>query len=160
MISPWISPNTVIHEPNEEQSSGETGCRWEHSSLSSSLKHLFNLPDFLTRRDAWAAHWDSTIVNESTPRTDCPTEIPVPGTAEQKAQKKIELTTELTDELLKHYEETGNISTDTLSDLQYEILTIAKGLTNSDFDVYSLKTEHEGAVYVRSQLKAFFAQGN
>merc|ERR1712000_205666 len=120
------------------------------------MKHLFNLPDFLTKRDAWAAHFDSSIVMEDKPRTDCPLELPIPGTAEQKAKRKIEITNPLTDELLRQCEEQGNISNDPLTDLQYEFLTVAKGLTNSDFDVYSLKTEHEGAVYVRKQLKAFF----
>lgn len=158
MASPWITAGTVVNEPNEQQVSGEIGSRWEHSSISSSLKHLFNLPNFLTRRDAWAAHFDSTIVTESVPRTDCPLELPIPGTSEQKAKKKIELTNPLTDELLKHYEETGNISTAPLSDLQYEILTICKGLTNDDFDVYKLKTEHEGAVYARKQVKDFFGE--
>lgn len=157
-VSPWITAGTVLNEPTEEQSSGETGSRWEHSSIAASVKRLFNLPNFLTRRDAWAAHFDSAVVTESKPRTDCPLELPVPGTAEQKQKKRIEITTPLTDELISKYEREGKISNDPLSDLQYEILTIAKGLTGSDFDVHTLKTEHEGALYARSQLKKFFNQ--
>merc|ERR1712232_533426 len=106
LVSPWITARTVINEPNEEQVSGEPGSRWEHSSVASSIKRLFNLPNFLTKRDAWAAHFESTIVTEDKPRTDCP----------------LELTTPLTDELLNQCEQYGNISNDALSDLQYEIL--------------------------------------
>jgi len=156
--SPWISAGMVINEPNENQVSDQPGSRWEHSSIAGSVKRLFNLPDFLTKRDEWAAHFESTIVTESKPRTDCPLELPIPGTDEQKRKRKIELTTPLTDELLEYYEKQGLISKDPLSDLQYEILTIAKGLTDDKFDIYSLKTEHEGAVYVRKQLKKFFNQ--
>merc|ERR1712137_1259692 len=158
LVTPWVASGTVFNEPTEEQSSGEEGCRWEHSSIASSMKHLFNLPDFLTRRDTWAAHFETAVVTESAPRTDCPLELPLPGSTDEKAKRKIELTNPVTDEYIRKCEEQGNISTDPLTDLQYEILTVAKGLTADDMDVYSLKTEHQGAVYVRTQLQKFFGR--
>jgi phospholipase C len=155
-ISPWVSKGVVIHDPNEEQVSGEPGSCWDHTSIASSLKRMFNLPSFLTKRDAWAAHFESTIVMESKPRTDCPLELPVPGSPSMKARKRIEIESPLTDELLRRFEQEGRVSNEPLTDLQYEILLIASGLTDDCFDVYSLKTEHEGALYVRLQLKRFF----
>jgi len=161
LISPWISKGVVIHEPNAEQQSGEVGSRWEHSSICSSLKRMFDLPEFLTKRDAWAAHFDTTIVMESRPRTDCPLELPLPGDQSLKAKKLLEFTTEVTPELIEQYEREGRISTAPLTDLQYEFMMIASGLTPEiDFDVYSLKTEHEGALYVRRQLELFFGKDN
>ena len=157
MVSPWIAAGTVINEPNANQVSGQPGSKWEHSSVSASLKEMFNLPSFLTKRDEWAASFASTILNSSKPRTDCPLQIPVPGTPEQKKNQKIEVHNPLTDELFAEVEKNGTISTVPLTDLQYEILTIAKGITNDDFDVYTLKTEHEGARYCRQQLKKFFS---
>ena len=34
-------------------------------------KKIFNLKDFLTKRDAWAGTFD-VVLNRTTPRTDCP----------------------------------------------------------------------------------------
>jgi hypothetical protein len=53
MASPWINKGTVIHAPPE--------THYEHSSLPATLKKLFNLPEFLTRRDAWAATFDHVV---------------------------------------------------------------------------------------------------
>ena len=157
MVSPWIAAGTVINEPNENQVSAQPGSRWEHSSVSASLKEMFNLPDFLTNRDTWAASFASTIVNLSKPRTDCPTQLPIPGTTDQKRARKIEIEKPLTDELFEAVDRSGEGSAAPLTDLQYEILTIAKGLTNDQNDVHGLKTEHEGAKYCRQQLKKFFS---
>ncbi|CAN1227596.1 Non-specific phospholipase C4 [Linum perenne] len=45
--------------------------RFEHSSIPATVKKIFNLNDFLTKRDAWAGTFDS-ILTLTTPRTDCP----------------------------------------------------------------------------------------
>ncbi|CAN1227594.1 Non-specific phospholipase C4 [Linum perenne] len=44
---------------------------FEHSSIPATVKKIFNLNDFLTKRDAWAGTFDS-ILTLTTPRTDCP----------------------------------------------------------------------------------------
>ena len=45
---------------------------YEHSSIPATVKKIFNLPQFLTKRDAWAATFEGIIVTRKTPRTDCP----------------------------------------------------------------------------------------
>ncbi|KAL8516348.1 hypothetical protein ACS0TY_014852 [Phlomoides rotata] len=73
LISPWIEKGTVIHEP-----SGPTpSSQYEHSSISATVKKLFNLKsNFLTKRDAWAGTFEKYFSLRDTPRDDCPEKLP------------------------------------------------------------------------------------
>ncbi|KAK1437044.1 hypothetical protein QVD17_02829 [Tagetes erecta] len=73
LISPWIEKGTVIHEP-----SGPTPySQFEHSSISATVKKLFNLDsNFLTKRDEWAGTFESYFNLRDTPRDDCPEKLP------------------------------------------------------------------------------------
>lgn len=52
---------------------------FEHSSIPATVKLLFNLTSpFLTKRDEWAATFDSILRTRSDPRTDCPGWLPPP----------------------------------------------------------------------------------
>jgi phospholipase C len=75
LVSPWVSKGKVIHDPV-----GPTPTsKYEHSSMLSALKTIFDLPSYLTRRDAWAGDFSSELdLNE--PRTDCPMHMPAPPT--------------------------------------------------------------------------------
>ncbi|KAF7833328.1 non-specific phospholipase C2 [Senna tora] len=53
-ISPWIEKGTAT------------------------VKKLFNLPSFLTKRDEWAATFESIVQTRTQPRTDCPETLPTP----------------------------------------------------------------------------------
>ncbi|XP_051179198.1 non-specific phospholipase C4 [Lolium perenne] len=70
-ISPWIEPGTVVHRPSGPQPTSQ----FEHSSIPATVKKIFNLPSFLTKRDAWAGTFD-TVLTRDTPRTDCPATLP------------------------------------------------------------------------------------
>ncbi|XP_042504313.1 non-specific phospholipase C4-like [Macadamia integrifolia] len=72
-ISPWIDAGTVIHEP----SGPYTTSQFEHSSIPATVKKIFNLKDFLTKRDEWAGTFE-TLLTRTTPRTDCPVTLPEP----------------------------------------------------------------------------------
>ncbi|KAH9617397.1 hypothetical protein KSS87_018889 [Heliosperma pusillum] len=72
-VSPWIQPRTVIHSP----SGPETTSQYEHSSIPATVKKIFNLKNFLTMRDSWAGTFES-VINRTTPRTDCPVTLPEP----------------------------------------------------------------------------------
>ncbi|GAA0168912.1 phospholipase [Lithospermum erythrorhizon] len=71
LVSPWIEPGTVLHKPTGPFPNSE----FEHSSIPATLKKIFNLKDFLTKRDAWAGTFES-VLNRSTPRGDCPGTMP------------------------------------------------------------------------------------
>jgi hypothetical protein len=51
------------------------GAQFEHSSLPGTIKNLFNLTSFLTKRDAWAGDV-SELLTEPAPRTDAPMHLP------------------------------------------------------------------------------------
>ena len=44
---------------------------FEHSSIPATVKKIFNLKEFLTKRDAWAGTFEG-VINWRGPRTDCP----------------------------------------------------------------------------------------
>ncbi|GAV88681.1 hypothetical protein CFOL_v3_32103 [Cephalotus follicularis] len=50
---------------------------FEHSSIAATVKKIFNLKDFLTRRDAWAGTFEC-VLNTTRLRTDCPVTLPEP----------------------------------------------------------------------------------
>lgn len=57
----------VLHEPSGPYPTSQ----FEHSSIPATVKKIFNLKEFLTKRDAWAGTFE-TVLTRDTPRTDCP----------------------------------------------------------------------------------------
>ncbi|KAL2916025.1 hypothetical protein HK105_204449 [Polyrhizophydium stewartii] len=70
LISPLVPKGGVFR-------STVPGRHYEHSSISATIKRIFDLPSFLTKRDAWALPFDN-IASLPTPRTDCPVTMPDP----------------------------------------------------------------------------------
>ncbi|CAG8758466.1 4146_t:CDS:2, partial [Ambispora leptoticha] len=82
LISPWINKGIVVHNPPKN------GSYFEHSSIPATLKKIFDLPSFLTRRDAWAGTFEYLWDNTNSPRTDTPTTLPsVPTTKKRKYRR-------------------------------------------------------------------------
>ncbi|TKY68766.1 Non-specific phospholipase C4 [Spatholobus suberectus] len=73
IVSPWIEPGTVLHGPSGPLPTSQ----YEHSSIAATVKKIFNLPEFLTKRDAWAGTFEG-LLTRSSPRTDCPVNLPDP----------------------------------------------------------------------------------
>ncbi|KAL6981494.1 Non-specific phospholipase C3, partial [Sarracenia purpurea var. burkii] len=73
LISPWIERGTVLHGPSGPYPTSE----FEHSSIPATVKKIFNLKEFLTKRDEWAGTFE-VVLNRTTPRTDCPVTLPEP----------------------------------------------------------------------------------
>jgi phospholipase C len=63
LISPWVRKGGVV-------SYGQCGEIFEHSSIAATIKKMFGLDDFLTKRDAWAATFDY-VLEGGTFREDC-----------------------------------------------------------------------------------------
>ncbi|KAL5770072.1 hypothetical protein ACOSP7_014226 [Xanthoceras sorbifolium] len=133
-ISPWIDRGTVLHG-----ASGPcTGSEFEHSSIPATVKKIFNLKEFLTKRDAWAGTFDC-VLNRTTPRTDCPVTLAEAVKIRDGEAKENE----------------------TLSDFQKELVQMAAAL-NGDHrkDIYPHKlvekmTVAEGAKYVEDAFNKF-----
>jgi phospholipase C len=52
-ISPWIRKGTVVHDPSPAESPTPTS-KFDHTSTLATVKQIFGLKSFLTKRDAWA----------------------------------------------------------------------------------------------------------
>jgi len=71
LISPWVAKGAVFQSPKK----GPTPTsQFELTSLPATVKNLFNLSSFLTKRDAWAGSFDELLLD--VPRTDCPMHLP------------------------------------------------------------------------------------
>jgi phospholipase C len=116
LISPWIEPGTVLHEPNGP----EPTSQFEHSSIPATLKKIFNLKSFLTKRDEWAGTLDA-VINRTSPRTDCPVTLP-----ELPRARDIDIGTQEEDE--------------DLTDFQIELIQAAAVLKGDHIkDIYPFK---------------------
>lgn len=96
LISPWIERGTVLHGPSGPSPSSQ----FEHSSIPATMKKIFNLPDFLTKRDAWAGTFE-VVLNRKTPRTDCPVTLPDPVKQRDGGPKEEAKLSEFQEELVQ-----------------------------------------------------------
>ncbi|KAK1425016.1 hypothetical protein QVD17_20358 [Tagetes erecta] len=88
--------NKVLHEPSGPFRTSQ----YEHSSIPTTVKNIFNLKEFLTKRDEWAGTFEG-ILTRTTPRTDCPVTLPEPvKMREDEANEEAKLT-DLQEELVQ-----------------------------------------------------------
>src|SRR3990172_407005 len=109
-ISPWLDKNTVIHEPI-----GQGNTHFCHSSFPGTLKDIFGLNNYLTKRDKWAGKWDYILNNRTEPRTNCIINVARPPIREEKD---------------------NNYYNEPISDFQRSIIYIAAGLNNHNSHEY------------------------
>ncbi|PIN10367.1 hypothetical protein CDL12_17057 [Handroanthus impetiginosus] len=96
LISPLIEKGTVLHGPSGPYATSE----FEHSSIAATVKKIFNLGDFLTRRDEWAGTFD-TVITRTSPRTDCPETLPEPTKLREGESKEEAKLSEFQEELVQ-----------------------------------------------------------
>ena len=75
LISPWIAKGSVVSEP-EPDVKPYNDSHYDGTSIVATIKRLFDLPSFLTKRDAWSASFDHLFDALDTPRTDTPMHAP------------------------------------------------------------------------------------
>ncbi|XP_057451238.1 non-specific phospholipase C4-like [Lotus japonicus] len=96
IISPWIEQGKVLHEPSGPFPTSQ----YEHSSIPATVKKIFNLPKFLTKRDAWAGTFEG-LLTRSSPRTDCPETLPNPIKLREAAANEEAKLSEFQEELVQ-----------------------------------------------------------
>jgi phospholipase C len=149
LVSPYIEKGTI------------DSTVYDHTSVLASLKELFDLPDFLTKRDANAATFAHVITG--TRRDDTPTKLPRMATP-ATAVPPVITTAQLSDAQINDV--TAQRSTAELSEFQQSLVGLAKTLevTASDRTRVALKAavptdEHGGAVLVRQVVDQFLNPG-
>jgi len=141
-VSPWLNKHSVTHEPLQDHNTNEK-TYYTHSSFPGTLKDMFGLNNYLTKRDRWAGKWNHIFDDRSEPRTDCPKYLPRPPINVSIQQYN-----------------------NPISELQRNIINIALGLTDkSDLEHFillleanSIKTELEGSLFVKKQINQFLNQ--
>eukprot|EP01102_Stenamoeba_stenopodia_P011388 TRINITY_DN3494_c0_g1_i1.p1 TRINITY_DN3494_c0_g1~~TRINITY_DN3494_c0_g1_i1.p1 ORF type:complete len:505 (-),score=88.74 TRINITY_DN3494_c0_g1_i1:105-1619(-) len=158
MVSPWIPQGIVVGEPPSGFSPTELS-QYDHSSIPATLKTVFGLPDFLTLRDAWSGTFDFIWQMLSEPRTDCPLNVPTPSEGSglhQMWKRSLQRESKIAEVLANPTpEQTKLASKAKITELQWEFIRIAAGLTGST-DFSHLTNEFEAALFVRDQLQKFF----
>ncbi|KAG5517377.1 hypothetical protein RHGRI_037952 [Rhododendron griersonianum] len=139
VVSPWIDKGTVVHGPNGVPMATS---EYEHSSIPATVKNIFNLPSFLTKRDAWAGSFHSIVQTRKEPRTDCPVQLPTPvRIRETEANEDAKLT-----------------------EFQQELMQLASVLKGDDIftnlhEKIGKMTVKEGNQYMEGAVKSFFEAG-
>jgi phospholipase C len=144
VASPWITKGTVVHAPEDPE---EGASQYDHTSVISTVVHkLFKAaegypaPEYLTERDAWSLTFESLFETESSPRTDCPAELPAVYSQSQYAPAQ-----------------DGSLP---LSDLQKELTQLTAHATGDSETLLSvdLDTWSEGtaAAYIEYRMEQFF----
>jgi hypothetical protein len=72
LISPWVTKSAVFQEPRGPMNTSQ----FELTSVPATVKNLFNLSAFLTKRDEWAGSFDELLLDR--PRSDAPLHLPEP----------------------------------------------------------------------------------
>lgn len=144
LISPWAEKGRIIHA----KPAGEG--QYEHSSLAATIAHKLFAPvhgqeqPYLTKRDAWAATFESAFTTLTSPRTDCP--ALAPDAPSHRALSPSSFT--------KKFDGSG-----LLNDLQMDLLKVVAGTTeDGTFDSSKLDqwTEKEAVQYAQTRLNSFF----
>lgn len=148
IISPFVKRGTIDH------------TLYEHASVPAFLKRVFNLPDFLTARDAAANTFESAL-SLSAPRADTPERLNRPsGGAPLLPVSKV--LRELSSEVVLAAKAAGQPSTALTSDLQASMVALAHSLDEADTSLLRVArlaartaTEHDAAVHVLGAAARF-----
>ena len=86
LISPWVPAGSVFQRPKGPYNTSQ----FELSSMPATIKNLFNLSGFLTKRDAWAGSLTELFTLDK-PRTDAPMHFPdaPPGHEELERRRRL-----------------------------------------------------------------------
>jgi phospholipase C len=130
---------------------------YEHSSLPATIKTLFNLPKGLTARDKAANTFEKNL-SRTTPRSDTPLTLPVPGEPEEIRRYRELLRVDALEKWRRGEVNQAEMSQDSLSSFQEALVMLAHQLNKKAHGkarANEIKTEHEAAVHVHESLARF-----
>jgi phospholipase C len=145
LVSPWVEKGQV------------DSTVYEHSSLPATIKTLFDLPDGLTARDKAANTFEKNL-SRSTPRSDTPLTLPVPGEPAQSRIHRELLHTNALEKWRRGEVDQTEISQEPLSTFQQALVGLADLLNHKAHGkdrTAEIQTEHEAAVHVHESLARF-----
>ena len=151
LVSPYIKRNTV-----------ESTTVFDHTSLLATVKELFDLPSFLTKRDAQAATFTRLLDNPVRADADTPRTLPRPGDPVATAFHQVPGAATMTGDKVAEQLGSGQASTANLSEFQTSLVGLANTLDVQDSPrmrvlrlAHSIVDEHDAAVHVREVATQF-----
>jgi phospholipase C len=163
VISPWVTKGSVVHAPS-------VGSGYDHTSLLSTMRKIFNLRSQpLTPREGWAPSFESLFLSQSQPRTDYPRTLlntPELRASYAKYLKNEAVPHTLADIVARKDLKQAEKTSRPLTHLQEEIVELAAlmGETEEERSKFraqakSIKTEVQGALFVRKITEQFLKRG-
>ena len=150
LVSPYIPQGTIDHQA------------YDHTSVLATVKKAFNLPNFLTQRDAKAHTFEQNLSLDA-PRSNTPATLPRPGDAVTIALHRTLARLPVTTDTIAVVMEAGAPSRAPLTAYQQSLVTLANRLKMRESPrLASLRTarlieqEHDAAVQVREAAARFF----
>lgn len=149
VVSPWVEKGKLVHAQSSDEG------QYEHSSIPATVIHKllepaedFPQPGYLTKRDAWAATFETVFDDLDAPRTDCIETLP------EIASHRVLFPASLS--------KISGIAT--MSDFQQNIVMMMAGAVEDTAvtdNVASLAewSEAQGGVYVEEKMKQFMNSG-
>ncbi len=130
---------------------------YDHTSLLATVKKIFNLPDFLTQRDAAAATFENNLALEQ-PRSDAPLGLDRAAGAAALAKMNTPVTLEKVNQAVA----AGEASQSPLTELQRSLVDLVDGLDTGESHflavartAHVVETEHEAAVHTQETVARF-----
>jgi len=147
LVSPWVEKGRI------------DSILYEHASLPATVRTLFGLPDVLTFRDKAANTFEKNLTR-STPRTDTPMTLPVPGNLNEVRRHRRLLRAHPLQELLLGLVVFGHKSKEPVTLDQQSLVELADRLNEeagAGLPPCAGKTlqEHEAAVHIHKSLRRY-----
>lgn len=147
LVSPWVEKGQI------------DSTVYEHASLPATVRNLFGLPDSLTARDRAANTFEKNL-SRSTPRSDAPMTLPVPGEPNEIQYHRKLLRATAFEQLLRGLVGRQQISQAPLTLFQQSLVELADRLNEeAKASVGSragqISYEHEAAIHIHESLRRF-----
>jgi phospholipase C len=145
LVSPWVEKGSV------------DSTVYEHSSLPATIQILFDLPDALTGRDEAANTFEKNL-SLSTPRSDTPLTLPVPGEPAESRSHRDLLRTDALEKWRRGEVNQAEVSNEPVSAFQQSLIEIGHLLNkkaHAKKPADPIQKEHDAAVYVHESLARF-----
>ncbi|MCL4561576.1 MAG: phosphoesterase [Chloroflexi bacterium] len=147
LISPWVEKGQV------------DSTVYEHASVPATIRALFGFPEALTARDRMANTFEKNL-SRSTPRTDAPMALPVPGKPSEIRHHRQLLRSGNLEQRVRRWLYREEKSLEPLSSFQQSLVEMVDRLNeDAKTDVPPLAAkalrEYDAAVHVYDSLKRF-----
>jgi phospholipase C len=149
LVSPWVEKGQV------------DSTLYEHASLPATVRTLFSLPEALTARDRAANSFEKNITRTS-PRTDPPMTLPVPGEPDEIQYHRGLLRANALEQWIRGLIEHGEKSEEPLTLYQQSLVELADKLNEQSRSgveprAGKITQEHEAAVHIHETVRRFFS---